>query len=466
VLEALVRRRNRRRLAVAGWLAALDAAPGRWAARGTDPTAGNAVDVLVDGAAALPAIAAAIRSATDHVHLGFWALEHDFALVRDDDHMTLRQLLAEAAERVDVRLLLWGGAPVPVIRPWARDARRALRDVCAGTRVHGALDSTRRWSAACHEKVVVVDGREAFVGGIDPTTLQGDRFDRSGHPDAGRSGWHDVTARLRGPAVADVAAHFADRWRASTGEHLAPAPPPPPAGSSRVQILRTEPARGRRRPGVADFSGLQGHVAALRGARKLIYLESQYLRSVEVLGLLADKLRDPPSADFRVVAVLPHNPQGGYDATHGQLRLLEQADAGSGRFLACSLRTAAPGRRRPVYVHAKVVVVDDEWLSIGSLNLSGHALFNAVEVQLATDDARLARTTRERLWSEHLGLAQAVVSASPPHEVVDRHWRPAADRQLERERAGVPLDARVVRQVAGPPRQRALGALQTLLLGG
>ncbi len=63
-----------------------------------------------------------------------------------------------------------------------------------------------------------------------------------------------------------------------------------------------------------------------------------------------------------------------------------------------------PGRERPpVYVHAKVAVVDDRWLTVGSANLNEHSLFNDTEVNVVTDDAALARSVRERLWMEHLG---------------------------------------------------------------
>lgn len=421
--------------------------------------------MLIDGATALPAIAAAVRGAQDHVHLAAWAIDPHFALVRGEDRVTLRELLAEAAERVDVRVLLWGGAPLPVAHPSAREARRALGELCAGTRVRGVLDTTDRWAGACHEKVVIVDGREAFVGGIEPTSLAGDRFDASGHPDEGRSGWHDATARVRGPAVADVADHFGLRWHRMTGEQLPAPPPPAPTGSSSVQIQRTVPARGYTALPRGDFSALQGQMAALRRARRLIHIESQFLWSVEVVGVLAEKLRNPPDPSFRVVVVLPHEPRAGYDATRGQLRVLADADAGAGRFLACSLRTDSRRARRPVYVHAKVTVVDDAWMSIGSLNVSDHGLFNAVEVQLVSDDAALARTTRERLWSEHLDLADDTVRQTAPHDLVDRRWRPTADEQLARERAGLPLTARVVRLDPGPPRHRLIGGLQNLMLG-
>jgi len=239
-LDALLHHLHRRRLAHCGLAGALDPDPARAPWADARPVrGGNEVELLIDGAAALPAVADAIRSATDHVHLSFWALDPQFMLVRGREGVTLRGPLAAAAERVDVRLLLWGGAPLPVAHPWMREAHRALAELLAGTRIDARLDTTGRLAGATHEKIVVVDGRTAFVGGMDPTTLAGDRYDEPGHPYRPGGGWHDAHARVRGPVVADVAEHFRTRWRGRTGEDLPPTPPPPPAGSSRAQLVRS-----------------------------------------------------------------------------------------------------------------------------------------------------------------------------------------------------------------------------------
>ncbi len=170
----------------------------------------------------------------------------------------LRDLLGELAERVSVRVLLWAGAPLPLFKP-ARSAVRGVRDeLTRGTRVECALDAKERPLHCHHEKIVIIDGEIAFVGGIDLTALGGDRFDSSEHPMRGRIGWHDVATRLRGPAVADVAAHFAARWSEVTGQPLEPPSPParPARTSSRscarsprrsTTSLRTAPS-GSSRP--------------------------------------------------------------------------------------------------------------------------------------------------------------------------------------------------------------------------
>ena len=119
-------------------------------------------------------------------------------------------------------MLAWAGAPLPLFHPDRKEVRQTFELLAGGTRIRYALDAHERPMHCHHEKLVIVDGELAFVGGIDLTTLQGDRFDRSDHPARGAHGWHDATTLLRGPAVADVAApatgeEAAERWKQSRG---------------------------------------------------------------------------------------------------------------------------------------------------------------------------------------------------------------------------------------------------------
>lgn len=136
------------------------------------------------------------------------------------------------------------------------------------------------------------------------TSLGGDRFDSNDHSMRGRLGWHDASSCVRGPAVADVAAHFAARWREVTGHHVEQTPPPLPASNVELQVVRTIPEKIYDFLPHGDFRILEAYTRALRSARKLVYLESQFLWSAQVVEILADKLREPPSEDFRVVVLL------------------------------------------------------------------------------------------------------------------------------------------------------------------
>ena len=144
----------------------------------------------------------------------------------------------------------------------------------AGTRIRGALDKRNRPMHCHHEKLVIVDGTVAFVGGIDLTDLSGDRFDGPPHAKVTQLGWHDVAASLAGPAVADVAAHFAMRWHATTGEMLPRPLVPGPAGSSRVQVVRTVPEKTYPALPRGDFSILEAYMGA-RAAREAAHLSRE-----------------------------------------------------------------------------------------------------------------------------------------------------------------------------------------------
>jgi phosphatidylserine/phosphatidylglycerophosphate/cardiolipin synthase-like enzyme len=378
----------------------------------------------------------------------------------------LRDLLGELAERIEVRVLLWAGAPVPVFTPDRAAVRRVRDELVRGTRVQCRLDSHERPMHCHHEKLVIIDGEVAFVGGIDLTSLGGDRFDTSDHSMHSRLGWHDASSRVGGPAVADVAAHFAARWREVTGEQLEETPPPAPDGGVELQVVRTVPEKIYDFLPHGDFRIVEAYTRALRSARNFVYLESQFLWSAQIVEILSQKLRNPPSADFRVVVLLPAKPNNGADTTRGQLGALAGADNGAGRFLATTISARTGELTGPLYVHAKIGIVDDRWLTVGSANLNEHSFFNDTEMNIVTCDPALARETRLRLWAEHLESPVEAV-AGEPARVVDELWRPIAAEQLERRIRGEPRTHRL-QELPGVSRRAKglLGPLDSLLVDG
>jgi phosphatidylserine/phosphatidylglycerophosphate/cardiolipin synthase-like enzyme len=396
--------------------------------------------------------------------LAGWYFSPDFQL-RAEEAETLRDLLARAAERVEVRLLAWAGAPLPLFHPDRNEVRAVREALISGTRIRVALDARERPLHCHHEKIIVVDGDLAFVGGIDLTSYHGDRLDTNEHRARGSLGWHDATTRIRGPAVADVADHFRFRWQEVTGEQLPVAPPPPPAGQVELQVVRTVPEKIYRRLPKGEFTILESYLRALGAAEKLIYLENQFLWSPEIVAVLEEKLRNPPDDRFRLLVLLPAKPNNGNDDTRGQLGVLAAADDGAGRFLACTL--FQPGDAgRPVYVHAKVGIVDDRWLTIGSANLNEHSLFNDSEMNVVTHDEALAKATRLELWSEHLDQPVAELDGEPA-QIIDDRWRPLASEQLERRRRRQPLTHKLLLLPHVSRRSDALrGPINSLLVDG
>jgi phosphatidylserine/phosphatidylglycerophosphate/cardiolipin synthase-like enzyme len=462
-----IRRHHRRRLEKLGWERALDPGTGPWASGDPPPRDGNAVEVLVDGAAALPSMADAIRSATSHVHIAGWYFTPGFALEREGIAVVLRNLLAEVAERADVRVLAWAGAPLPLFRPSRDDVRAMQHELTAGTRIRCALDAQERPLHCHHEKTIVVDDRVAFVGGIDLTAEAGDRFDTSGHPSRAAVGWHDAAVRLEGPAVTDVAEHFRMRWSEVTGETLPEAAEAPIAERGiQVQVVKTVPEGIYRAVPRGDFRILESYVRAFRNAERFIYVENQFLWSPEITTVLVDKIADPPREDFRVLLVLPVRPNSGDDDTRGALSELIEADTGAGRVLACTIYAHTALLSDPVYVHAKIGIVDDEWLTVGSANLNEHSLFNDTEMNVVMRDPELATTTRRRLWAEHLELPLDLLP-DDPIDAIETLWKPISAEQLERRHDGKPLTHRLVRLPHVSKRsRRVLGPIDGLFVDG
>lgn len=436
-LEAVLRAHHRRRLQRLGWGEAIDPARSeRWWSTRAPVRVGNSVEVLIDGASALPEIEKEIRGAQHSVHIANWHASPDFEMSRGRDAQALRDLLAETAERVPVRLLLWAGPPVPVFAPTRRMVKQARAEFIRDSRVRCELDHRGRTLHCHHEKIIIVDGACAFVGGIDLTALQGDRYDDSDHHPREALRWHDAAVRLRGPAVIDVERHFAHRWSEVAGETLPEPVQPVVDGDVEVQVIRTVPERTYRFASRGEFTILDAYLRALRSAEHFIYLENQFLWSSEVVNVLVDKIKHPPRDDFRLLLLLPAKPSNGRDTTRGQLGRLLNADAGANRLLATTVIGHAGESQPPVYVHAKIGIVDDRWLTVGSANLNEHSLFNDSEMNVLTCDAGLARQTRLRLWSEHTEQPIETLNQEP-YRLIDDVWRPIAEGQARRAREGL-----------------------------
>ena len=436
-IEAAVCAKHARRLRRLGWTRALSP-PDReiWAAGDPPPRQGCSLEALIDGAQAFPAIAEAIENARDHVHITGWHIAPHFELVRGERSRGIGQLLAEAAERVDVRVLVWAGAPVPAFHPTRREVQDGVHELTRETRIRCETDPREHPFHCHHEKTMVVDGELAFVGGIDMTDFAGDRFDVSDHPARRRLGWHDVGTRLRGPAVIDVHDHFAMRWREVTGQTLERPAIPPAAGEQTVQVVRTVAEGMYDAVPHGEFRILESYVRAIERAERYIYLENQFLWSPEIVRLLADKLRRPPCDEFRLVVVLPSRANNGTRRHDGTARRA----GGRRRRRRPTARLddplgLRPPRRPPV--RARQGGDHRRPLADGRLGQPERAL--AAQRHRDERDHRRPRAgpdTRLRLWAEHLHLDRSAIADEDPYRTVDERWRPVAFEQLERMRAG------------------------------
>src|SRR3954451_4908199 len=179
-IDRTIRNRHRRHLRRVGQEHAPDATTFDFA-QGTPAREGNTIEVLIDGSEALPRMAIDMAAATSHVHLTGWFLSPELALSREEEPLVVRTLLAQLAEKIDVRVLLWEGAPIPAFRPSRGDVADMEATLTRHSKIKTALDSCAGITHCHHEKTIVIDDRIAYVGGIDLTVDGGDPYDTPSH---------------------------------------------------------------------------------------------------------------------------------------------------------------------------------------------------------------------------------------------------------------------------------------------
>ena len=324
------------------------------------------------------------------------------------------------------------------------------------------LDMRVRAGGSHHQKFVVLrhPGRPeldcAFVGGIDLCHSRRDDAVHVGDNQrqqmaavyGSRPPWHDVQLQVRGPVVGDIETVFRERWedpallsrnpfhmmrdhevRGNPELRKLPiqSPDPPECGAHAVQLLRTYPLRRPNYPfaPAGERSVARGIVKALRRAQRLIYIEDQYLWSPSVIGPFCAALEAQPA--LLLIAVLPLYPDqdgrfsrvpnlvGRYEA----LKMLRRA--GRGRVATYGLENH---QGTPVYVHAKVRIIDDEWATVGSDNINRRSWTHDSELSCAIVDETVAFKTDLPGRSFALALRLALA-----REHLDRH--DDDDRDLE-----------------------------------
>ncbi len=448
----------------------------RWYAGDFPPHAHNSLRPLLHGEEYFANLLEELRSARIRVTIAGWCLTPLMSLDRSDQDGRCRvaQVLREVSAHAEVYVLLWNGAPA-LFEPNRHLTLAAQATLLEhAPRVRCVLDNRASFSHDHHQKAVTVDGRVAYVGGMDLSTFQGDRWDTGKHPLRFGPNWHDVQARLEGEVVGDVEQNFCERWNSVTGHELRPCSPPArqPSWSTPAQIVRTVPA------GFYPFAeqGVYGigHsiLAAIEQAERFVYLENQYIWAPEVVQALCDAMNRSHALPFRIVLVLPAKAYSGrYDNDH-HVQELRDADAGRGIFEAYTPYAFGPASGRtgyangPIYVHAKVGIVDDSWMSIGSANLNRRGLATDTEMNVQAVDQDVARSLRVRLWAEHLGMTEDDVASRDPIELVDGAWKTVAEEVAQAVKTnGEPPKGQIHRyEVGRKPTSMLLDLLEDVTL--
>ena len=298
------------------------------------------------------------------------------------------------------------------------------------------VDGHHPLGGAHHQKIVVVDDSLAFAGGIDVTA---DRWDDSRHADRNRyrhrprsrrstQPWHDVTSMVSGPAAKALGELARRRWAAATGEQLDavddvvqewPEQVPVLLQDVDVAISRTRPQH-REWELVHEIEDLW--LAMIASATTAVYVESQYFANRRVAEAIIARLGEADGPEF--VVVNPETADGWLEekamgtARAKLLTRVREADV-HGRF---RLYVPVTATGTPIYVHAKVCVVDDRLLRIGSSNLNNRSMGLDTECDLTIeaaagdprrdDIAAAVLGMRDRLLAEHLDVGPDDVAAA------------------------------------------------------
>ena len=402
------------------------------------------LSLLVDGAEYFAALREALILAERQVLLIGWDFDLEIEMLPGESDESGRapdgfpnalgaflEAIVDRSENLELYLLKWNGA---ILAAPGRLAPSLALQVFSDDCIHFALDGHHPLGACHHQKIVVVDDSLAFCGGIDTTEQRWDTSDhipndpRRTMKDGSPAGpWHDATTALTGPIAGALGELSRRRWFRATGNELpelqreGEASPIWPA-SLDVHLRDVDVAIARTHPPydgeelVNEIEEL--YLDAVRAARDVIYIESQYFTTGTVCAAIEERLRERGGPE--VVVLNPQAALGTLEdsAMHPlrarMVRRMEAADH-EDRF---RIYHPVDAEGEPIYVHAKVVSIDDRLLRMGSSNLDDRSMGFDTECDIAfegTDAASRAaiEAFRLRLVGEHLNVEP---------EAVGREW--------------------------------------------
>ncbi|WP_136684086.1 phospholipase D-like domain-containing protein [Falsirhodobacter xinxiangensis] len=328
--------------------------------------------------------------------------------------------LVDRTPELEVRLLQWNSG---MLKNWLRgnNAWYLLRWKWH-KQISARFDGVHPPAGSHHMKLLVIDDSIAFCGGIDMTMK---RWDNREHADEqpGRttpSGkqlepWHDLASICSGESAKNLGDLARRRWKRATGETLPEVDAPPLDWPAAITPLAApaQVAVARSRPEMKDQSPIREietlYLDMIGAAKALIYAESQYFASRRVASALAKRLEEPDGPE--VVIINPVSADGWLEPLAmdtARARLVESLRHHDphGRFGIYHPVTKAG---QPIYVHAKLMIVDDRLLRIGSSNFNNRSMRLDSECDVALDamgeEALSAslRALRDDLLAEHLG---------------------------------------------------------------
>ncbi|WP_367947457.1 phospholipase D-like domain-containing protein [Sphingopyxis sp. BSNA05] len=300
-------------------------------------------------------------------------------------------------------------------------------------RVHFKLDSHHPVGAAHHQKVIVIDEDTAFCSGIDVTNnrwdtrAHEDNHDHRLQPDGHDAGpWHDAAMVVQGKVASALAEYAVQHWRAAGGKKTKrvtakddcwPANLDPDFTDCPIAIARTLPEMDDQQ-GVHEIEALC--VDLIAAAQDHIYAESQYFASAKIAAAIAARLSEPDGPE--VIIINPESAEGWLESEIMDSTRARLVEALRARDKYDRFRMFHPFNEAgtPIYVHAKILIIDDRYIRIGSSNFNNRSLGFDSECDVAIDASVIADGTvpaqiarvRNDLLAEHLGQEVDVVRES------------------------------------------------------
>lgn len=355
---------------------------------------GNTATILRDGAQAFPAMFAAMQSARDHINLEYFI----FANVVCAGVALSDLLMGKLRQGVAVNIIYdaYGSSSTPA------ELFDTLHQAGARVVMFNPLDpllSKVGWSPndRDHRKIMVVDGRVGFTGGINLDKVYENPASAGIPPDgdAAHAYWRDTAVRIEGPAVAELQKVFFGTWTQQKGPPVAPAryfPPLARTGVQTVRIIASSP--GEQRP--LYYISL---MAAMLSATQRVWLSSGYFVPPHEE---REALNKTARAGIDVRVVVP---------SHSDVQAtVYAARAAYGDLLGSSARIYEV---RNAVLHSKLVTVDGVWSMVGSSNLDRRSVVFNNEV----DAIILGRATASQVEAI---LRQDMAMA---HEIILAEWR-------------------------------------------
>jgi phosphatidylserine/phosphatidylglycerophosphate/cardiolipin synthase-like enzyme len=450
-------------------------------------TSGNRVTVFVDGDSYLRSLQADLQvlpgpRTGSFVLVTGWQFSNGFRLGQGNQARTLAQTVRDLALRaVELRALPYAN-PILFLSstPFVAVVNDAYPATDQSPGRSGQADAPPGFAYSHHQKEVFLGATDfansaAYVGGID---LADDRWDDTSHTKTEKDfefyGWHDIQLKVEGNALHALWANFAERWGSADrllgkdATRLRPCPVPQwtdsRPGTHHVQVLRTvspsvgsDPGRFMR---YGELTVLAGLAKAIRNAECYIYIEEQYLWDCELAELIRDQLQ--AKSTLRLIVVLAAEsslPPGLWKGSYHLrsqffMRLLGVTSKNQIRFgpttrvYVYGLYQTKVKSPKAIYVHSKLVIIDDRYVAVGSANVDKRSMRIETELTVAVVDdntapstlggtaatvCRFAQDLRIRLWAEHLDLDPSDTRYSDPVEMLKAFpgtgagtWQPGA----------------------------------------